>query len=161
MQNKLNKLQRDTYITWFTQTMGYVHKDEGIQPATKLPVLVLQSRKMKGYNLQQNHCTSSSRSHSLSSSTIQYPHPVPYSTHIQYNLQWSLLNPYKGLITCNTMGQYHGLQHNHVPKPCARPNHLWLNPESRLTLTSEGFDNRVVNLLCSLWYRYFGFGLSG
>ena len=35
--------------------------------------------------------------------------------------------------------QYHGTipwaTTNHVPKPCARPNHLWLNPESRLTLT--------------------------
>ena len=46
MQNTLNTLQRDTYINWFTQMMGYVHKeisstfitlqkDEGIQPATK------------------------------------------------------------------------------------------------------------------------------
>ena len=45
MQNTLNTLQRDTSITWFTQTMGYVHtkiaspfitvlKDEGIQPTT-------------------------------------------------------------------------------------------------------------------------------
>ena len=44
MQNTLNTLQRDTDITWFTQTMSYVHteianpfiivqKDEGIQPA--------------------------------------------------------------------------------------------------------------------------------
>ena len=46
MQNTLNTLQRDTDITWFTQTMGYVHKeiaspfiivqkDEGIQPTAK------------------------------------------------------------------------------------------------------------------------------
>ena len=46
MQNTLNTLQRDTYITWFTQTMGYIHKeisspfittqkDEGIQPIAK------------------------------------------------------------------------------------------------------------------------------
>ena len=46
MQNTLNTLLRDTDITWFTQTMGYVqkeiashfitfHKDEGIQPTTK------------------------------------------------------------------------------------------------------------------------------
>ena len=46
MQNTLNTLQRDTNIMWFTQTMGYVHKenaspfitvqkDEGIQPTTK------------------------------------------------------------------------------------------------------------------------------
>ena len=27
MQNTLKTLQRDTYITWFTQTMGYVHKE--------------------------------------------------------------------------------------------------------------------------------------
>ena len=47
MQNTLNTLQRDTDITWFTQTMGYAHKeiaspfiivqkDEGIQPIAKL-----------------------------------------------------------------------------------------------------------------------------
>ena len=46
MQNTLNTLQRDTNIMWFTQTMGYVHKqiaspfitiqkDEGIQPIAK------------------------------------------------------------------------------------------------------------------------------
>ena len=46
MKNTLNTLQRDTDITWFTQTMGYVHKeiaspfitvhkDEGIQPTAK------------------------------------------------------------------------------------------------------------------------------
>ena len=35
--------------------------------------------------------------------------------------------------------QYHGTipwaTTNHVPKPCARPNHLWLDLKSRLTLT--------------------------
>ena len=47
MQNTLNTLQRDTYITWFIQTMGYIHieisipfiivqKDEGRQPAEML-----------------------------------------------------------------------------------------------------------------------------
>ena len=82
---------------------------------------------MKGYTLQQNHCTSSSCSHSLSSSTIQCPHPV--------QLQWSLLKPYKGLITCNTMGQYHGLQQTMCPNHVLDLNHLWLNPELRLTLT--------------------------
>ena len=105
----------------------------GLRPQRNFPVLLLQSRKMKGYTLQQNRCTSSSRSHSLSSSIIQYPHLVQYSTHIQYNLQWILFKPYKVLNTCNTMGQYHGLQQNHVPKPCARPNHLGLNLKSRLT----------------------------
>ena len=46
MQNTLNTLQRDTDIIWFTQTMGYVHKeiashfitvqkDERIQPTGK------------------------------------------------------------------------------------------------------------------------------
>ena len=46
MQNTLNTLQRDTDIMWFTQTMGYIHKeiaspfitvqeDEWIQPTTK------------------------------------------------------------------------------------------------------------------------------
>ena len=46
MQNTLNTLQRDIDITWFTQMMGYFHKeisspfiivqkDEGIQPTAK------------------------------------------------------------------------------------------------------------------------------
>ena len=46
MQNTLNTLQRDIDIMWFTQTMGYIHKeisspfitvqkDEGLQPAAK------------------------------------------------------------------------------------------------------------------------------
>ena len=33
------------------------------------------------------------------------------TAHLQATLQWSLLKPYKGFITCNTMG------HN---KPCAQ-----------------------------------------
>ena len=47
MQNTLNTLQRDTNIIWFTQTMGYIHKeisspfitvqkDEEIQPVEKM-----------------------------------------------------------------------------------------------------------------------------
>ena len=77
----------------------------------------------------------------LSQSLFQYNTMPTSSMYIQYaqcDLQWSLLKPYKGLITCNTMGQYHGLQQtmcpnhvpkpcaitNHVPKPCARPNHV-------------------------------------
>ena len=120
MQNKLNSTERHRY--------NVVHPNDGLCPQTNFPVLLFQSRKMKGYALQQNHCTSSSCSHSLSSSTIQCPHPVQYSTHIQYHtilntiqytypvqLQWSLLKPYKGLITCNTMGQYHGLQQTMFP----------------------------------------------
>ena len=58
MQNTLNTLQRDAYITWFTQMMGYVHKE--------IATPLLMSRKMKGYKLQQNLYTSSSRSQSLS-----------------------------------------------------------------------------------------------
>ena len=81
-----------------------VHPNDGLRPQRNLLVLLLHSRKMKGYTLQQNRCTSSSHSHSLSSSTIQCPHLL--------QLQWSLLKPYKGLITCNTMG---------YNKPCARP----------------------------------------
>ena len=98
-QNTLNITERHRY--------NVVHPNDGLCPQTNLPVLLFQSRKMKGYALQQNRCTSSSRSHSLSSSTIQCPHPV--------QLQWSLLKPYKGLITCNTMGQYHGLQQTMCP----------------------------------------------
>ena len=122
MQNTLNITERHKY--------NVVHPKNGLRPQNFFPVLLFQSRKMKGYALQQNRCTSSSRSHSLSCSTIQCPHPVPYSTHIQYHtvltsntiqytyrihLQWSLLKPYKGLITCNTMGQYHGLQQTMCP----------------------------------------------
>ena len=51
------------------------------------------------------------------------------------SLQWILLNPYKGLITCNTMGQYHGLQQTMCPNHVPYLNNLSLNPESRLTLT--------------------------
>ena len=47
MKNTLNTLYRDTYTTWFTQTMCYVHKeianpfitvqkDEEIQPVEKM-----------------------------------------------------------------------------------------------------------------------------
>ena len=32
------------------------------------------------------------------------------TTHLQDNLQWSLLNPHKDFLTGITMGQYHGLQ---------------------------------------------------
>ena len=76
-----------------------VHPNDGLRPQRNFPVLLLQSRKMKGYTLQQNRCTSSSFSHSLSSSTIQY--------HIQsiYN---SLF--YRG----NTMGKILGLTQYHV-----------------------------------------------
>ena len=87
------------------------HPNDGLRPQRNFPVLLLQSRKMKVYTLQQNRCTSSSRSHSLSSSTIQY--------HIQliYNALF-----YRG----NTMGkilgltQYHGstilLANTHPPQ---------------------------------------------
>ena len=116
MQNTLNITERHRY--------NVVHPNDGLRPQRNFPFLLLQSRKMKGYTLQQNRCTSSSHSHSLSSSTIQCPHPVQYSTHIQYhtvlstiqcNLQWSLLKPYKVLITCKTMGQYHGIQQTMFP----------------------------------------------
>ena len=88
-----------------------VHPNDGLCPQRNFPVLLLQSRKMKGYTLQQNRFTSSSRSHSLYSSTIQY--------HIEliYNALF-----YRG----NTMGkflgftQYHGsailLANTHPPK---------------------------------------------
>ena len=67
----------------------------------KFPVLLLQSRKMKGYNLQQNCCTSSSRSHSLSHTITE----IVYNT-IQYHTQ-SCYNAffYRGK---NTMGKYYG-----------------------------------------------------
>ena len=62
MQNTLNTLQRDIDIMWFTQTMGYVHKeiaspfitvqkDEGIQPAAKpLHFLFMLSQSLFQYN---------------------------------------------------------------------------------------------------------------
>ena len=81
---------------WFTQTMGYVQKDEGIHPSAKsLHFLFMLSQSLFQYNTM------------LTSNTIQYTYPV--------QLQWSLLKPYKGLITCNTMGQYHGLQQTMCP----------------------------------------------
>ena len=77
MQNTLNTLQRDKDITWFTQTMGYVHKE--------IVRLLLQSRKMKGYNLQQNYGTSSPHFHSLSQTIIEivYNAIMPYKTMLQ------------------------------------------------------------------------------
>jgi len=65
--------------------MGYVHKeiaspfitvqkDEGIHPAAKpLHFLFTLSQSLFQHNTMPT------------SSTIQYSHPVPYSTHIQYN----------------------------------------------------------------------------
>ena len=62
MQNKLNTLQRDTDITWFTQMMGYIHKeisspfitvqkDEGIHRAAKsLHFLFMLSQSLFQYN---------------------------------------------------------------------------------------------------------------
>ena len=75
-----------------------VHPNDGLRPQRNLSVLLLQSRKMKGYTLQQNRCTSSSCSHNLSSSTIQY------------NIQ-SIYNAlfYRG----NTMGKILGLTQYH------------------------------------------------
>ena len=62
MQNTLNTLQRDIDIMWFTQTMGYihkeiaspfmtVHKDEGIHPTAKpLHFLFMLSQYIFQYN---------------------------------------------------------------------------------------------------------------
>ena len=78
MQNTLNKLQRDTDITWFTQTTSYVHKEisspfisiqkyEGIQPiATPLHFLFTLSQ-----YLSHNHID-----------CLQY-NTIPYTTVLQ------------------------------------------------------------------------------
>ena len=43
---------------------------------------------------------------------------------------------------------------NHVPKPCARPNHLWLDLKSRLTLTIPPLNlNWSNHQLSSNFYR--------
>ena len=81
MQNTLNTLQRDTYITWFTQTMGYVHteianpfitvqKDEGIQPVA-IPLYFLFTLSQ---SLSHNHkyCLQCYN-------TIQYPKRLCYN----------------------------------------------------------------------------------
>ena len=78
MQNKLNTLKRDTFITWFTQTMGYIHtqitnrfitvqKDEEIQPAT----ITLHFLFTLSQSLSHNH------SYCLHYTTLQY-HTQPY-----------------------------------------------------------------------------------
>ena len=81
MQNTLKTLQRDIDITWFTQKMGYVHKeidipfitfhkDKWIQPAAKpLHFLFTLSQ-----SLSHNH-----RDCLQCYNTIQYP------THPYYN----------------------------------------------------------------------------
>ena len=53
----------------------------------------------------------------------------------QASIKWILLKPYKGLIICNTIGQYHGLQQTMCANHVKDLKHLWLNPESMLTLT--------------------------
>ena len=51
--------KRDIDISWFTQ--------DGLRPHRNCqPFIIISSSKMKGYNLQQPRCTSSSLSHSLS-----------------------------------------------------------------------------------------------
>ena len=85
MQNTLNTLQRETDITWFTQTMGYVHK-ENASPFTTV-------QKMKGYNLHKNRCTSSSSSHSLSHTIIEivYNYIIPCTTVLQcFSYIWEI-----------------------------------------------------------------------
>ena len=68
MKNTLNTLQRDTYMMWFTQMMGYVHKeisspfitvhkDERIQPAAKLLhflFMLSQSLPQRLFTIQNN-----------------------------------------------------------------------------------------------------------
>ena len=74
MQNTLNTLQRDTYIMWFTQTMGYVHKEisspfitvqkyEGIQPAAKpLHFLFMLSQSLSHNHRDFLQCTNTMHS---------------------------------------------------------------------------------------------------
>ena len=95
MQNTLNTLQRDTVITWFTQTMGYVHteiaipfitiqKDEGIQPTTMLLHFLFTLLQYLSHN--HRDC--------LQYNTIQY-HTILDRT--------TMLFFYRG----NTMGKYY------------------------------------------------------
>ena len=95
MQNTLNTLQRDTDITWFTQTMGYihkeisspfitVHKDEGIQLATKpLHFLFMLSQ-----SLSHNH------KDCLQYNTIPYPSVLQFFSFIR-EIPWenTTINP--------------------------------------------------------------------
>ena len=93
MENTLNTLQRATDITWFAQTMGYVHteisspfitvqKDEGIQPAT-IPLHFL-------FMLSHNHRDG-----------LQCYNTIQYNT-IHHRI--TMLFFYRG----NTMGKYYG-----------------------------------------------------
>ena len=79
MQNTLNKLYRDTDITWFTQTMGYVYKeiaspfitvqeDEGIQLAA-IPLHFLFTLSQ---SLSHNH-----------RDCLQCYNTIPYTTVLQ------------------------------------------------------------------------------
>ena len=91
MKNTLKTLQRDTDITWFTQIMGYIHKDiaspfiivqkdEGIQPAATLLHLLFTLSQSLSYN--HRDC-------------LQY-----HTIHSRI----TMLFFYKG----NTMGKYYG-----------------------------------------------------
>ena len=88
MQKTLNILQRDMNISWFTQTMGYVHKeianhfitvqkDEGIQPATE-PLHFLFTLSQSLFTLLQ----SLSHNHTY---YLQCYNTIQYHTQLYYN----------------------------------------------------------------------------
>ena len=85
-----------------------VHPNDGLHPQRNFPILLLQSRKMKGYTLQKNYYTSSSRSHNLSSNTIQYHTILNHFTMLSFigKIQWknSRVNPIPWVY--NTVGQH-------------------------------------------------------
>ena len=59
--------------------MGY------IQTKISNPFIIIPSNKMKGYNLQQTRCTSSSLSHIITSIILQYYNTLQYNTQLYYN----------------------------------------------------------------------------
>ena len=96
--------KRDTDITWFTQYGIHQHRNWK-------SFIIIPSNKIKGYNLQQPRCTSSSPSHGLSHTIIeifftmiQYI-TIQYATHLYYN-SFHLQGNYHGKIPWVT--QYHG-----------------------------------------------------
>ena len=94
--------KRDTDITWFTQDGIFPHRN-------CYYFIIIPSNKMKGYNLQQPHCTSSSHSHSLSHTVTEIVLQCYNTIHNHFAMP-SFYNE-------NTMGKYHRFPKYHGKIP--------------------------------------------
>ena len=137
MQNTLNTLHRDTYITWFTQTMDYVHtkisspfitvqKDEGIQPVvTLLHFLFMLSQSLSHNN---KYC-------------LQFQNTMLNRI--------IMLFFYRG----NTMGKYYGSSNTMGPKN-SWPTHIQKNvpPHPWTGMSVQFYGCLLANSFVDSWY---------